>query len=76
MPPPLHDVEELYWNAFWELSTDRQVGMSSGAIPWSSIARYSNHVNWTDMDSLSTIIRALDDLYLSHESEVLKGSNK
>lgn len=73
IPPPLHDVEEMYWEAFWSLSTDRSYAMgASGPIPWSSIKAYSEQIKWSDMDTLNRVIRALDDVYLSHESEKSK----
>lgn len=58
----MHDIEHWYWEAFWELSTDRQAGMSDGPIPWSSIKNYC-------VDSeFAIIIRAMDSVYMSHKS--------
>ncbi|WP_446650564.1 phage tail assembly chaperone [Alcaligenes faecalis] len=67
MPPDLHDVEWSYWQAFWELSTDRQVGMASGPVPWTAIHAYAQSERITDVSSFAGIIRAMDDAYLSHQ---------
>ncbi len=64
IPPNLTDVEWFYWSAFWELSTDRQKGEDTGPIPWSSIRAYASDDR---MNVFSTIIRAMDDAYLSHQ---------
>ena len=65
--PDLHDIEWLYWNAFWELGTDRQVGMEKGPIPWSSIERFIAKHPGCDFGVFSSIIREMDGAYLSHQ---------
>lgn len=64
--PVLFDMEAGIYSAFWELSTDRFDGLRP--IPWSSIERYSKHVS-LDIATFSTIIRRMDDVYLTHHSE-------
>ena len=63
MPPDLHDIEWPIWEAFWDLSTDRQ----AGPIPWSSIQRISRRVHGIDPGVFSILIRAMDGVYLSHK---------
>ncbi|WP_425486700.1 phage tail assembly chaperone [Aurantimonas endophytica] len=53
-------------NAFWELGTDRPIGMSAGPIPSRSISE------WTDRESMDVVeaqsfrsaIRAMDKVFL------------
>lgn len=68
-PPDLYDIESWYWNAFWELATDRQSGMSPGPIPWSSIIRYAEIHEIRDIDIFIESIKAMDSVYLAHVSE-------
>lgn len=68
-PPPLHDVEWNYWQAFVELSTERALGMGKpGSIPWSAIQNYAIRKSGTDSEILTVIIRAMDSVFLGHES--------
>lgn len=79
--PELHDIELSLWVAFWELSSDRQAGMTVGAIPWSSIRAYAQDFKALELRVFERIIRTMDNAYLSHESgssktftrEMLKG---
>lgn len=66
-PPELNDVEWSLWRAFWDLSTDRQIGMAAGPIMWTSISRYAPSTG-LGMQVFSSIIRAMDDAYLGHKS--------
>lgn len=66
--PPLHDIEYAIWDAFWELSTDRQIGMGSGPIPYSSIARFEQENPGLDLGGyFRSIIRDMDIMYLTHK---------
>lgn len=69
LPPDLHDIEWYLWNAFWELSTDRQLGMGSGPIPWSSIERFASRHPAIEPGTFSQIMRAMDGAYLDAKSE-------
>lgn len=71
-PPELHDIEEHLWDAFWNLSTDRSIGMGAGPIPWSSICRIESDWRAIGEKNFHKIIRAMDSKYLSHS----KGENK
>ncbi len=53
--------------AFWELSTDRHVGMSMGPLPAASIARWLVETGTTDPDDATDAVfclRAMDAAYL------------
>lgn len=66
-----------YWDAFWELSTDRQVGMGTGPIPFSALDRYADRFGLSapdDFDRFRAIVRAMDDAYLSHKSSSISGA--
>ena len=54
------------WNAFWELGTERQLGMSIGPIPGSKIREYLRdemELTGTEYDRARAIIRKADDAY-------------
>jgi hypothetical protein len=59
---------EAYYEAFAELSTDRQSGTSIGPIPWSSIDRYASRYGIEDdaFEYLIRMVRALDDAFLAY----------
>lgn len=57
----------MFWNAFRELSTERQIGMGIGPIPWSSINRYAQYHPFVDASVLKEVIRAMDGVYLSSQ---------
>lgn len=63
--PVLEDVEFSLWSAFWELSTERQIGMGVGPIPVSRIRRHAPEFGM-DTSSFVRIMRRMDDEYLSH----------
>lgn len=57
------------YNAFWGLSTERQVGMDLGPIPASAIERYGVKARITHEDefkSFEWLIREADDEFLSY----------
>ena len=57
----------FYWNAFFQLTTDRQLGVSLGPIPWSVINAYAGRYGIADeleFDVLVRLIRAMDGVYL------------
>ena len=55
------------WNAFWELGSERQLGMSVGPIPGSKIRDYLHDIDLDDADHerARTIIRKADNAYLN-----------
>src|SRR5215468_5320837 len=58
----------LEWEAFAQLSTDRPVGLTRGAIPWSSIDRYAarHGIDGDDFNRFCALIRAMDAAYLAY----------
>jgi len=72
-PPEFYDQPAVdphlvwLWNAFWELGTERQLGMSIGPIPGSKIREYLRDeldLYGADYDRARTIIRKADDAYV------------
>lgn len=62
---------EFYYQAFLELSFDRQVGFGEGRIPTSSILAYSRHfeLNSEEEDGLLYFVRELDNAYLTERAK-------
>jgi hypothetical protein len=53
----------FHWAAFAALSTDRQVGMGIGPIPWTALDRYAERHGINDPDErerFERLIRAMD----------------
>jgi hypothetical protein len=52
----------LEWEAFDQLSTGRPVGLTRGAIPWTSIDRYAARfaIEADDFSRFCRMIRAMD----------------
>lgn len=72
------DQQALYWEAFQELGTERQIGMSIGPIPLSKVWDWAFHINLTHSEAraLVHVIRALDGEYLSIISQRSKANTK
>lgn len=62
--PDLCDVEWSVWESFWELSTERQIGMSAGPIPVSKIIEHANTRSGVPSEALIQLIRIMDAEYL------------
>jgi len=73
--PQLEMGLELYWEAFWDLSTCRAVGMGAGPIPWLAIRDYglTFGLDEDQQEDLVYLVRMMDNAYLTHQSE--KGNN-
>ena len=56
------------WTAFGELSTDRQLGMTRGPIPWISLHFYAERfgVVGDEFSRFMELIRAMDAAYLGY----------
>jgi len=55
------------WNAFWELGTERQIGMAVGLIPVLKIREYLRgemELFGAEYDRAKAIIRRIDDAYV------------
>lgn len=70
--PEFPEALRWAWEAFWELSSDRSIGMALGPIPWSSIDRYAARFGIADGDEFEQFlhfVRALDGAYRNYKSE-------
>ena len=77
--PVLLDGLELWYRAFNQLSTCRQVGMGMGPIPWTAIHLYAeiNEFVGTQREDLFQFIAALDKYFLDyHIKKTSKGTKK
>lgn len=61
-PPPA----EAFLRAFWQLSTERQIGFTIGQIPVSKIEEYGEKRGFDSvtLDILKQMVRALDTAFL------------
>jgi len=68
--PSLVNGLEFYWKAFSDLSSDRDIGMGEGPIPWSAIHQWGtrNKIWGDDFERLTMIIRGMDEVYLNKRS--------
>lgn len=62
---------EWIWEAFWKLSTCRQVGMGVGAIPWVAIDRYAirEGLTWEESQHFEFCIMSMDREFLEHQDK-------
>lgn len=71
---------DFYYDAFWELSSERHDGMSARPIPVSKIEAYSEkpilRLTLREQWAFKRIIRELDNAYLTIEAERAKASTK
>ena len=68
----------FYLEAFWELSTERQIGCTLGPIPVSAIRRYhgAEGMSYAMMSLFLEVIRALDETYREWGESERKKANK
>ena len=64
-PPEVMDGFGDWIDAFWSLSTERQIGMGVGPIPDSAIDRHAAGWGWEDADMFRFCIRQMDRVYLA-----------
>lgn len=59
---------ELYYDAFWELSTCRASGMAVMPIPWSAMRDYASTFGLDEAqeEDLFYLVRAMDNAYIEH----------
>lgn len=73
-PTLMHGLE-LYWFAFIELNTDRQIGYGEGPIGWSSIMRWADYHEIDDYEQRADLHRylsAMDAVYLKFRADKIK----
>lgn len=63
-PPEILPGADAWLADFWELSTDRQIGMAAGPIPAASIARHTAGWDIIEAERFRSCIRAMDRAYL------------
>lgn len=68
-PPEIIDGFGGWYEDFWLLSTDRQIGMGIGPIPHQSILRHVQGWRYDDADMFTDCIRAMDAVYLELASQ-------
>jgi hypothetical protein len=76
--PELLQGLDLYYNAFWNLCSDRQLGMSVGPIPYSSIANYCKDWKLDEemSDNMKKLVRKMDGTFLEWQEKKSKQSSK
>src|SRR5690554_1936865 len=65
-PPELLPGLSEWLDDFFELSTDRQIGMVAGPIPKASIDRHVEGWSHDEADMFRACMRAMDSVYLSN----------
>ncbi len=58
-----------WYEDFWSLSTERQIGFGLGPIPASHIDRCSIGWAYDDVECFEFCIREMDKVYLMHENK-------
>lgn len=63
--------DDLYMEAFWELSTTRQFGHAIGPIPWHQIVQYGVHrgLDPVMIRVLERVVRTLDEAWLEWQRD-------
>jgi hypothetical protein len=67
IPPAILPGYEDWWEAFFELSTDRINGVGIGPIPAASIARHVTGWPLNEARVFRRVIRAMDRVYMTHD---------
>jgi len=69
--PELNLGLELYWNAFWDLSTCRSTGFGAGPIPWLAILEYTRTFEFDEeqQEDAFYLVRVMDNAYLNHHAD-------
>lgn len=76
--PQLLPGLDIYYKAFWELSTCRSIGMMEGPIWWIAIRDYADEMEFTGIDRIRFffLIKQMDSEYTSvRAKEVEKKKN-
>jgi len=66
--PTLEKHLSFYLDAFWELSSERQIGFGEGVIPITAILNYASHYDFNSEEEhdLVFLIRKQDEAYLKY----------
>lgn len=68
IPPAILPGYEGWYDAFYELGTDRHIGNAIGPIPAGSIARHTEGWPPCEAGLFRRVIRSMDRVYLGHLS--------
>ena len=73
-PPTSRPGDGTYLAAFWDLDTERPIGMGIGPIPRHQIRDYADELALEPdvRAAFIFVIRQMDNAYLKHESERIK----
>ena len=63
-PPELLEGFGGWYEDFWSLSTERQIGMAIGPIPQSHIDRMAACMSYEDAEMFEYCMRKMDEAYL------------
>ena len=76
--PELEMGLEYYLEAYLDLSSDKDVGMGEGPIPWSAINAYATRYDIVDeeFERLAAMIRTVDSEILNHKQKKHKRDMK
>ena len=72
--PVLREDLTFYMLAFIDLTTERQIGMGEGPIPWSKMREYAIHweLDTDEFDALVFIVQSMDSEYLGYRASQMK----
>lgn len=68
-PPEIMDGFEGWYDDFWSLSTERQIGFGIGPIPQSAIDRHVAGWSGEDVEMFEHCIREMDRAYMKHQNQ-------
>lgn len=69
LPPDLIEGFGGWYEDFWTLSTERQIGMAEGEIPASAIAKHVEGWRYDDAEMFEHCMRQMDRVYLRRGEE-------
>lgn len=72
--PQLAFGMQMYFTAFLDLTSCRQLGMTLGPIPWTAVNDYAIDLGLDEesTEDLHHFVRAMDNVYVSHHSKKVK----
>lgn len=75
--PTLELGLELYFHAFLDLQSCRQIGMAEGTIPWTAIKEWGvfNRLDDEQMEDLFFLVRQMDHCWLEYQSKEMERKN-
>jgi hypothetical protein len=77
--PDLYRADQFYWNAFWQINTDRPSNSAGiSAISYMAIDAYARRegLEGSDFYDLFNIVRAMDAEFIDHVAKASKAPKK